>query len=138
VVNADLDVTAVADQKFNDQVTSYSYEGTLSDRIELTDYEPNRLTYRSSSATERLAVFSEIYYPEGWIATIDGEAANHIRVDYLLRGMIIPAGEHEVVFEFRPRSYYGGEKVALAGSITLILLLLGAMYMEMKKVQADQ
>lgn len=138
VLGSDLEVTAVTDQIFKDQVTNYSYEGPLSDRIELTEYEPNRLTYQSSSETERLAVFSEIYYPEGWVASIDGEPANHIRVDYLLRGMILPAGEHEIVFEFRPRSYFGGERIAFAGSVTLILLLLGAAFKELKKKGANQ
>jgi len=99
---------------------------------------PNKLTYQSSAASDRFAVFSEIFYEKGWNATIDGEPANHIRVDYLLRGMTVPAGDHTIVFEFRPRSYYAGERVSLAGSLILLLVLVGAIVMEFRQKEKDQ
>jgi uncharacterized membrane protein YfhO len=59
-------------------------------------------------------------------------------VDYLLRGMTVPAGDHTIVFEFRPRSYYGGERISLAGSLVLLLLLAGAIVKEFRLKEEDQ
>jgi hypothetical protein len=129
----DLKKSAFADKKFAEFIEETSYEGNLTDRILLTNYEPNKLVYQSTTAANSLAVFSEIFYEKGWEATIDGKEAEHIRVDYLLRGLEIPAGEHTVVFEFKPKSYYNGEKVSYAGSIILLLLLGGALFMEVKR-----
>ena len=67
------------------------------------------------------------------MAYIDGNPVEHIRVNYLLRGLIIPPGEHTVVFEFKPESYYKGEKVSLAGSMALLLLLAAALIYEVRK-----
>lgn len=133
VTEINLKLLAVSDKKFADQVENTSFESSLNDQIILTDYLPNKLTYKSTTSADRFAVFSEIYYEKGWEATIDGEEATHIRVDYLLRGMEIPAGEHTVVFEFKPKSYYAGEKVSYAGSIILLLLLAGAIFLEFRK-----
>jgi uncharacterized membrane protein YfhO len=99
----------------------------------MVSYLPNHLTYRSKSATEQLAVFSEIYYDKGWKAYIDGNPAPYFRADYLLRAMRIPAGNHTIEFKFHPKSYYAGEKISLAGSLLLILMLLGAFTYEIKK-----
>jgi hypothetical protein len=138
LISADITATAVTDVKFKDKVSSTRFEAGLMDRIELTDYQPNRLTYQSTSDSERLAVFSEIFYEKGWQASIDGAPADHIRVNYLLRGMVIPEGSHTIVFEFRPKTYYTGEKVAYAGSILLLLFLAGAVYVEVKRKPEDQ
>ncbi|MFC2089957.1 YfhO family protein [Bacteroidota bacterium] len=133
VTTIDLKQTAIADIKYSDAISSLKYKEGLADRINLVDYKPNKLTYESSSNAERLAVFSEIYYEKGWEATIDGELADHIRVDYLLRGLLVPEGEHTIVFEFKPRSYYMGEKVSYAGSALLILFLMGVLFLEFRK-----
>ncbi len=93
--------------------------------IQLTDYLPNRLVYNSNASSKQFAVFSEIFFQPGWQAYMDGEPVEHIRVNYLLRGMEIPAGEHEIVFEFAPAAYDTGNTVNIAASI-LIVLLLGA------------
>jgi len=114
------------------------FEASPDDRIEMSDYLPNKLTYRSSAAAERLAVFSEIYYEKGWKVTIDGEPADHIRANYLLRGLVVPEGEHTIVFEFRPSTYYTGEKIAYAGSILLLLFFAGAVYLELRRKPEDQ
>jgi hypothetical protein len=138
VSTIDLDRNAVADREFFNRLENTSFQGNLSDRIELIDYLPNKLTYTASAAGDRFAVFSEIFYDKGWKATIDGEPADHIRVNYLLRGMTIPAGEHTIVFEFRPRSYYGGERISVAGSLVLLLMLAGAIAMEFRRKSEDQ
>lgn len=138
ISTTDLGRIAVADEKFFSQIENTSFEGNSADQIDLVAYQPNKLTYRYSASSERFAVFSEIFYEKGWNAYIDGEPAEHIRVDYLLRGMVVPAGEHEVVFEFRPRSYYGGEGVSFAGSLILLLLLVGAIVKEFRLNKTDQ
>lgn len=110
--------------------------GSREDTIEMTSYAPNELHYRYHAASERLAVFSEIYYPNGWHATVDGAPVDLIRADWTLRAAVLPAGEHEVVMTFLPDSYRIGAAVSRVSSITLILLVLAAigliLYAELK------
>jgi hypothetical protein len=93
------------------------------DTIRLLSHAPDRVTYATSSATTRLALFSEIYYPRGWQATLDGQPVPHFRANYILRAMIIPPGDHAVTFTFRPASYYSGATISAACSSALLLLL---------------
>ena len=105
----DLRRCAVADIRFEEFVKTP--QGRPDGSIELLSYAPDRLVYHSSSSCDATAVFSEIYYPYGWKSYIDGEPCGHFRSDYVLRAMSVPAGEHEIVFEFRPDSIYKGYKV---------------------------
>ena len=105
----DLRRCAVADSRFKEFVKTP--QGSPDGSIELLSYAPDRLVYHSSSSCDATAVFSEIYYPYGWKSYIDGEPCGHFRSDYVLRAMSVPAGEHEIVFEFRPDSIYKGYKV---------------------------
>jgi uncharacterized membrane protein YfhO len=95
-------------------------------RIDLASYEPNKLVYKSSNDAASFAVFSEIFYRGNidWISYLDGVKIDHIKTDYLLRGLEIPAGEHEIVFEFKPDSVSVGEKIDLGSSIGLVILLV--------------
>jgi hypothetical protein len=95
--------------------------------IRLNDYQPNRLVYETSSATDGIVVFSEIYYP-GWEATIDGVPVNIARSDYILRAMHVPAGKHTVEMWFKPKSIkitdtiaYGGLGILVAGVLALLV-----------------
>lgn len=125
---------AVIDTKFADALKGLEVKAdTGTSFIELTNYAPNKLIYHSSADIEQLAVFSEIYYPKGWMVTVDGEPASYVRANYVLRAMKIPQGEHTIEFKFHPSSYYTGEKIALAGSTLLLLLLLGVFYKEIKE-----
>ena len=111
------------------------------DLIVMTSYAPNELHYKYSSATERLAVFSEIYYPDGWRATVDGQSIDLIRADWTLRAALLPAGEHEVVMTFLPDSYRTGAAVSRVTSILLILLVLasiGLLVYSEKKCKNEQ
>lgn len=99
---------------------TYSKEGTIS----LTSYAPNRLQYHYSSTTPSMAVFSEIYYPAGWEATVDGEAVEILRADYALRALELPEGEHNIEFYFSPESYRTGANVSKASSLVLYLLFI--------------
>ncbi len=116
---------AVADKRYLPVLEGFKaiYDSTAS--VELTEYRPNRLTYEYQSQQPQFVVFSEIYYDKGWDAYIDGEPAPYVRADYVLRAMAVPAGKHQIVFKFEPKTYATGEKISLAGSVGIILLILG-------------
>jgi hypothetical protein len=120
----DPETTVLIDRRFEDQVGIANIADDTLARIQLTRYQPNQLNYYTVTTSDQLAVFSEIYYPDGWKVFINGEETEHFRVNYLLRGMVVPAGEHEIVFRFEPRSYYTGQKIALLFSILLVLTIL--------------
>jgi len=108
-----------------------------SSTITLSSYEPEHLVYQTGSTTTQVAVFSEIYYKEGWKMLIDGKEQPYFRADYLLRAAVIPVGNHKVEFIFHPASYYTGEDISLVGSILLVLALGGAAYAENKKKKPE-
>lgn len=117
--------SAVADAKFKD-VLKTPVPKQAGDTIYETTYAPNKLTYKSHSAKGGLAVFSEIYFPWGWNITIDGKPAQMGRVNYVLRAMQIPAGDHEIVFHFDPQEVHDTESVASVAIIAIYLALLAA------------
>ena len=116
--------TAIVDKKFRDDLGSLAQGKDTLSYIRLTAYEPNDLKYKSGIKNPGLAVFSEIYYPKGWNAYIDGKLTPHFRANYVLRAMVLPAGEHTIEFKFEPRAYYLGEKISMISSVVLILLVL--------------
>ncbi len=102
--------------------------------IVLTSNKPNQLIYKTSNKGSGFAVFSEMYYPNGWKVFIDGTPASHIRVNYVLRGMAVPAGNHTIEFKFDPEVVKTGSMIALICSVlALILLLFGILYKFKKK-----
>ena len=101
--------------------------------LTLVDYKPNYLKYQSQNSNDGFAVFSEVYYGNGWKTFIDGEEASHIRVNYTLRGMEIPKGNHNIEFKFDPDVVKTGSSIALASSIFFGLLLFGGLFYEFKK-----
>jgi hypothetical protein len=123
---------AVIDNIFKDQITKTGYPVTENDKIELVSYQPDEVVYKYSALEEKLAIFSEIYYPEGWKSYIDGKESKYFRANYVLRGMIVPAGNHEIKFTFKPSSYIIGNKVSLASSLLLILLVAGYFLSKLK------
>ena len=116
--------TSVVDAKFKDALTGWS-EGhkDAESVVQLTSYEPNRLTYHVSSAKGGVVVFSEIYYP-GWQATIDGAPVDIARADYILRAMHVPSGLHTIEMWFEPQSIRVTETIAY---VALALLVIGVM-----------
>lgn len=121
---------AIIDKRFEKFVEGEQFLKDSISTINLIDYKPNHLTYDVNSTGKKLAVFSEIYYPKGWTAYIDGNEANHFRVNYVLRAMVIPEGNHTVEFKFKPKSYFAGNKIALISSIIMVLFLIGTLGME--------
>lgn len=98
-------------------------------QIRLTAFAPDRLTYESRTESPQVAVFSEVFYDDGlgWTAYLDGSPVSHLRANYLLRALPLPAGTHEIEFRFAPRSYYLGERISLALSILILALGIGAL-----------
>ncbi|MDD3569312.1 MAG: YfhO family protein, partial [Bacteroidales bacterium] len=121
----DPQTTAIVDKRFASNLNDYNAEPTEGEFIRLTDYRANRLTYQYHLNSDKLAVFSEIHYPAGWQATIDGEEIEHIRVNYVLRGAMLPSGNHEVVFEFKPKMFKAGYAVDLTSSLIILLMVVG-------------
>ena len=101
--------------------------------IKLDLYKPNHLKYTSNNLNDGFAVFSEVYYKNGWKATIDGNETAICRVDYTLRGMDIPAGKHTIEFKFEPQVIKTGSTITLISSIGMLFLLIGGIYFERKK-----
>lgn len=124
---------AVVDRSFADMITQTESVPLPGDTIFMTSWEPDLISYHSTLSSERIAIFSEIYYKYGWKAFIDDKPADHFRADYVLRGMILPAGDHTVIFRFEPDSYKLGNNVSLAGSLFLLALLGMALFSEIKK-----
>lgn len=95
--------------------------------IQLTSYHPEKLTYATNTPSEQLAIFSEVWYgpDKGWNAYIDDAPVEHIRANYILRGLKVPAGQHTVEFRFEPKSYFIGETISLICSLLIVLGLLG-------------
>jgi len=103
--------------------------------IKLDSYKPNHLVYTSINSKDGFAVFSEIYYPKGWIATVDGKEVNQFRANYVLRAINIPAGKHKVEFKFVPEVVSTGSKIALFSSLGMLLLIIGGIYFQGKNEQ---
>jgi hypothetical protein len=104
-----------------------------SSSIRLTSHAPNRLKYEATTSVNSLAVFSEIYYPKGWRATLDGVEVNILRANYVLRALEVPAGNHTIEFTFDPDAYNIGNKITMASSWILIVVLLGSLGWSWKK-----
>jgi hypothetical protein len=135
VSGSDLSFTAIVNEEFSSQIQNIKVSGPThaDDKIELKELRPNSLKYSSSSTEDRLAIFSEIWYPHGWEATIDGDKTEYIRANYLLRAMVVPAGQHEIEFIFAPKSLKTGQLLALISSILVLLLALAWLFQEYKK-----
>ena len=122
---------AVADAKFKTQLGEAVEQDSVS-IVTIKGYEPNEVTYEVNSGKGGVVVFSEIYYP-GWTATIDGASAELGRVNYILRALNVKPGKHEVVLTFKPKSVNTTETIAYVSYIILILVVLGAAFMEWKR-----
>lgn len=101
-----------------------SVSGTAKDVIQMTSYAPNELRYHYSASAARTAIFSEIYYPDGWTATVDGAPLDLFRADWIFRAANLPAGEHDIVMRYEPNVYIVAEKASRASSLTLFILLV--------------
>jgi hypothetical protein len=143
VANADEEIEALRqlrpkemtliDQRFSQYLENKKFERDTNATVTLTEYKPNYLKYTSRTTKEQLVVFSEIYYADGWKSFVDDRETPHFRANYILRAMVVPAGEHTIEFRFHPGCYYTGNKVSLAGSLLLILAVAGYLIFEFKR-----
>ena len=124
---------AVVSKLFSEDLKGLTPHKDSSDIIRLDSYAPNALAYSYHSANPGLAVFSEIYYPKGWNAFVDGQPVPHFRADYVLRAMVLPAGDHKVTFRFEPKVYTVGEMISRISSILLIVFVLVMAGLEVSK-----
>ena len=118
--------TAVVDKRYQKYLEGFTPQKDSTATIVLESYRPNRLTYKSKADKEQLAVFSEIYYQPGWKATVDGQEVPNFCVDWTLRAMRVPAGEHSIVFEFKPEGYITAAYISSYSSLLILLLLIAA------------
>lgn len=120
--------TVVVDERYKDYLNEFKPDSVINGSIALTSFHPDKMVYTSNSTSDNFAVFSEIWYKGNidWKAYVDGKETEFVRVNYLLRGMKIPKGDHEIKFEFYPKPHFIGSKITLASS-ALILLMLGGL-----------
>lgn len=123
---------AVVDKSFGNIITGEYFPVDSTASIILTSCKSNELKYSFRSPSDQLVVFSEIYYPAGWKSFIDSKEAPYFKSDYVLRGMVVPSGEHEIIFRFEPSSYSNGTKVQIASSFLLILLIAGSLFVTLR------
>ena len=128
VNNIDPTKEVVLDKKFQDNLNGTSLAPDPTAKISLTNYSPNKMTYHYQGNGNQLAVFSEIYYPKGWNAYIDGKVVPHFQVNYLLRSLVLPKGNYDILFKFEPTSYLVGQKISVWSSVLLLLLIIGSIY----------
>ncbi|WP_438965180.1 YfhO family protein [Flavobacterium sp.] len=126
-------VGSLSQNEFNSFIKNQNYQRDSIAKIDLVEYKPNHLKYKSNNSNKGLAVFSEMYYEKGWNATIDGKETPIYRVNYALRGLEVPAGNHSIEFKFEPQVVKTGSTIVLFSSIGMLLLLIGGIYLETKE-----
>lgn len=128
----DSAIVEIADpKKLN--LSNTAFDSTA--RIGLARVDNDTLTYSTESTQPQFAVFSEIYYPKGWNAYIDGKPAEHFKTNYVLRGLLIPAGKHEIQFIFEPASFTTGNRIGYASSALILLIVFGSLFMAWRTEQ---
>ena len=122
--------SVIIDKKFKDYVGDIQFQsvGTIS----MTDYKVNHISYQFNSIEEKLVVFSEVFYDKGWKAYLDGNEVKHIRVNYILRCLKVPAGDHKIEFKYDLPIYHTASFVSFSGSFIIILLLFGLLFLKIK------
>jgi hypothetical protein len=101
-------------------------------KIELVKNDNNIITYKSSAANTQFAVFSEVYYSEGWNVYIDGKKTDYVKTNYALRGMNVPSGNHTIEFKFEPKSYTQGRMFTNVGQVLVLALLITGILVEVR------
>ena len=130
--NTDLRDTAVVENKYKSLITTPPQYDSVA-YIKLVENRNDTINYRFSSAFPSFAVFSEVYYAEGWNVYIDGVKSNYVKTDYILRGMPIPAGNHEIQFRFEPKTFTTGRTISIIANILVALLIIGTIVFYIRK-----
>ena len=128
-------IALINEKEFPEFTKQISFQKDTLSNIKLIKYKPNDLIYQSKNASNGLAVFSEMYYKNGWNAFIDGKQVPICRVDYVLRGLQIPKGNHQIEFKFEPQVVKTGSIISLLSFIIILLLTAFGVYFEYKKIK---
>lgn len=130
--------TAIVDKRFESEKLKTGVAADSMAHIELTSYKVNNLTYRYTAAADGVVIFSEIYYPKGWSAYIDGKESPYFRADYVLRAMAVPAGEHTIEWRFAAPHFALIRNVTRGCSATLIVFIIGIAVVTVVKKREDE
>ena len=129
--------TVLVDERFRTAIGDAPVGTDSTAKVALTDYRTDKLTYTVSSKAGGVVVFSEIWYGPDWRATIDGQAVEYARADYVLRALRVPAGQHTVEFHIESAPYTTGSKITMAGSATVLLLAIGVFVLELRRKRKE-
>ena len=125
--------TVVIDKRKLPENINFNIQQDSTATIQLTNYDVTNLSYQTKTEKQQFAVFSEIYYKDGWNAYIDKKLVPHYQVNYVLRGMKIPAGNHKIEFKFEPKVIQRGGFISLASYGILIVVAFGWVFLDFKK-----
>lgn len=131
--NIDTRSEVIIHDAFKNNIALSNVKKIDTDEIFLSSYQPNELVYKYTNSSSKVAVFSEVYYPKGWNAYLDGKWVPHFRTNYLLRGVVVPKGKGELIFKFEPSIINLGSKISLAGNTIFILALFFGVFIEIKR-----
>ncbi len=134
----DTKKTAILNKEFLSKIPSQKIERDSTATIELFTHNPSHLVYEASTKTPQLALFSEVYYPEGWNVYINGKPAEYFRANYVLRAMVIPAGNNKIEFKFEPKVIQTGSTISLVSSLVFLLIVLSGLYFSFRKKEAQE
>lgn len=129
---------AVINKEFLSKIPNEKIQRDSTATIDLFSFKPNHLVYETSTKTPQLAIFSEVYYPKGWNAYINGKPTEYFRADYVLRAMVIPPGNNKIEFKFEPGVIQTGSTISLVSSIVFVLILLGGLYYSFHKKESEK
>jgi len=129
----DTKKTAIVNKEFLSKIPSQKIDRDSTATIELFSYKPSHLVYEASTKSPQLALFSEVYYPKGWNAYVNGKPAEYFRANYVLRAMVIPPGNNKIEFKFEPKVIQTGSTISLISSIIFMLILLSGIYFTFRK-----
>ena len=130
--SSNLKDTVVVDKSCS--ITSITADSSTS--IKMLSYDNDKIEYESNANSMQFAVFSEVYYPKGWNAYIDEKITGYCKVNYLLRGLHVPAGKHKIKFVFEPSSVKKGKTIMFIASILIAIIFLGGLFMAWRKSQS--
>ena len=132
----DLKDTAIVEKIFNDKVVQPQWDSVSS--VKMTKFDNDAIEYVADCTAPQFAVFSEVYYPVGWNAYIDGKKTGYCNTNYILRGLSVPAGKHSIKFVFEPASVKKGKTIMFIGSIFIALFFLGGSFMAWKESRKNE
>ncbi len=129
----DTKTTAVIHKDFLAYIPTNNIVRDSTATLDLASHTPQHIVYETSTKSEQLAIFSEVYYPKGWNAYINGNPAEYFRADYVLRAMKIPPGNNKIEFKFEPKVIQTGSSISLASSVLFVLVFFGGLFYIFRK-----